>query len=111
MRYYREPVIRPEQESAAGFLSLVVTTPAYMGSIICWFVLVWLTVLDLDGVRVALPPAETFLTYTYPVTVLIAVGTGWVGFFMNRPGRVRLAVCAPPLHALLVALALLLGLN
>lgn len=111
MRYYDEPVVRPEKEDVAGFLPLVMTTPAYMGSIICWFVLVWLTVLDLDGARVALPPAETLLTYTYPVTVLSAVGTGWLGFFMNRPGRVRIALCAPPLHALLVALALLTGLN
>ena len=111
MRVPKEFTPRPEQESAAGFLSLVVVTPAYMVSIICWFVLVWLTVLDLDGARVALPPVETLLTYTYPVTVLTAVGTGWLGFFMNRPGRVRAAVCAPPLHALLVVLALLIGLN
>lgn len=111
MRYYDEPVVRPEQESAAGFLPLVVTTPAYMVSIICWFVLVWLTVLDLEGSRVALPPLETLLAYTYPVTVLTAVGTGWLGFFTNRPGRVRVALCAPPLHALLIVLALVVALR
>lgn len=111
MRYPKELAPRPEQESAAGFLSLVVVTPAYMMSIICWFVLVWWTLLDMGGAGVAFPLAGSLVTHTYPVTVLAAVGAGWLGFFMNRPGRVRLALCAPPLHALLVVLALLIGLR
>lgn len=111
MRYPKEVTPRPEQDPAAGFLSLVVVTPAYMVSIICWFVLVWWTLLDLGGAGVPFPFAGTLVTHTYPVTVLTAVGTGWLAFFMNKPGRIRLALCAPPLHAVLMVLALLLGLR
>ena len=107
MRPLTEPVFpKPEQAELKGFLVLALTTPAYLGSIICWFVLVWLTLLDLGGTPVMLPLTAALVTHTYPVTVLGAVGAGWLGFFMNKPGRTRLALIAPPLHALLIVLTL-----
>ena len=107
MRHYREPVIDQRQPVTAGFLVLIITTPAYLVSIICWFVLVWLTLLDLEGTPIRLPLGATLITHTYPVTVLSAVAVGWLGFFTERPRLARLAPLAPPLHALLVALTLL----
>ena len=107
MRHYREPVVDQRQPTPAGFLALIVTTPAYLVSIICWFVLVLLTLLDLEGTPVSLPLGATLVTHTYPVTVLGAVAAGWLGFFTGRPRVMRLAPLAPPLHALLIALTLL----
>ena len=75
-------------------------------SIICWFVLVCISVLDLEGTPVALPLGAAVVAYSYPVTVLGAVGTGWFGFFAQRAHLARLAPVAPPLHALLLALVL-----
>lgn len=41
MQPLTEPVFpKPEQAELKGFLALALTTPAYLGSIICWFVLV-----------------------------------------------------------------------
>lgn len=112
MRPLTEPVFpRPEQEELRGFLALALTTPVYLVSIICWFVLVWLTVLDVDGTPVRLPLAATLVSHTYPVTVLSAVGAGWLGFFMDRPQLTRFALYAPPLHALLIILVLVLMLE
>lgn len=108
MRHYREPVIDHRQPVTAGFLTLIVTTPAYLVSIICWFVLVFLTLLDSEGTPVSLPLGATLVTHTYPVTVLGAVGTGWLGFFTERPRLARLAPVAPPLHALCIVLTLVL---
>ena len=107
MRHYREPVIDQRQPTPAGFLALIITTPAYLVSIICWFVLVLLTLLDLEGTPVRLSLGATLVTHTYPVTVLGAVAAGWLGFFTERPRITRLAPLAPPLHALLIALTLL----
>ena len=107
MRHYREPVLDRRQPTPAGFLTLIVTTPAYLVSIICWFVLVLLTLLDLEGTPVSLPLGATLITHTYPVTVLGAVAAGWLGFFTERPRIMRLAPLAPPLHVLLIALTLL----
>lgn len=107
MRPLTEPVFpKPEQGELKGFIALALTTPVYLVSIICWFVLVWLTVLDLEGTPVTLPLAATLVTHTYPVTVLSAVAAGWLGFFMERSRLTRLALCAPPLHALLIVLTL-----
>ncbi len=112
MRPLTEPVFpKAEQVELKGFLALALTTPVYLVSIICWFVLVWLTVLDVDGTPVRLPLAATLVTHTYPVTVLSAVGAGWLGFFMDRPRRTRFALCAPPLHALLIILILVVMLE
>lgn len=106
MRHYREPVIDHRQPVTAGFLALIVTTPAYLVLIICWFVLVLLTLLDLEGAPVSLPLGAALITHTYPVTVLSAVAVGWLGFFTERPRLARLAPLAPPLHALLIVLTL-----
>lgn len=108
MRPLTEPVFpRHEQVELKGFFALALTTPVYLVSIICWFVLVWLTVLDVDGTPVRLPLIATLVTHTYPVTVLGAEAAGWLGFFMDRPRLTRLALCAPPLHALMIVLTLL----
>ncbi len=112
MRTLTEPVFpKPGQAEPKGFLALALTTPAYLGSIICRFVLVWLTHLDLNGTPLTLPLTAALLTHTYPVTVLSAVGAGWFEFFMDKCGLTRLALCAPPLHALLVVSTLLLTLE
>ena len=112
MRPSTEPVFpKAEQVELKGFLALALTTPVYLVSIICWFVLVWLTVLDVDGTPVRLPLAATLVSHTCPITVLSAVGAGWLGFFMDRPRLTRFALCAPPLHALLIILVLVLMLE
>lgn len=108
MQPLTEPVFpKPEQAELKGFLALALTTPAYLGSIICWFVLVWLTLLDLDGTPLTLPLTAARVTHTYPVTVLGAVGAGWLGFFTDRSRLTCVALGTPPLHALLVVLTLL----
>ena len=106
MHHYREPVVDQRQPTPAGFLALIITTPAYLVSIICWFVLVWLTLLDLEGTPARLSLGATLVTHTYPVTVLGAVAAGWLGFFTERPRLMRFAPVAPPLHALLILLVL-----
>ena len=112
VRPLTEPVFpKPEQADLKGFLALALTTPAYLGSIICWFVLVWLTLLDFDGAPVSLPLTAALVTHTYPVTVLSAVGAGWLGFFMDKSRLTHFALGAPPLHALLVVLTLLFTLE
>lgn len=112
MRYPSESELpRPEQQKLVGFIPLALTTPAYLISIICWFALVWLSVLDIDGAPVALPLGAALIAHSYPLTVLGAVAVGWSGFFMEKPMLTRLALGAPPLHALFIALALVLGLE
>ena len=112
MRYPRESEFpRPEQQELLGFIPLALTTPAYLISIICWFVLVWLSVLDIDGAPVPLPLGAALIAHSYPLTVLGAVAAGWVGFFSERPHLARVAPWAPPLHALFIVLALVLGLE
>lgn len=82
MRPLTESVFpKPEQAELKGFLAL--TTPAYLGLIICRIVLEWSTLLDLDGAPVSLPLTAALLTNTYPVTVLSVVGASWFGFLRS----------------------------
>ncbi len=63
-----EPVPQLEQDELNGFLALALITPAYLGSIICWFALVWLTLLNLGGAPVSLPLHALLVVLTLLLT-------------------------------------------